>query len=89
MAKKLPSTAFKKKAEFYGYVIHNVMIGMITNESVEGDVTPELKKLTKEQMDCVAGFAGEYYARHNKKMMSQQQREDLKTAALRHGLKNC
>lgn len=89
MAKNPPSTAFKKKAEFYGYVIHNVMIGMITNESVEGDVTPELKKLTKEQMDCVAGFAGEYYAKHNKKVMSEQQREALKTAALRHGLKNC
>lgn len=89
MAKKSSPEAFQKKAEFYGYVLHQVMIGMITNESVEGDITPELKKLTKERMECVAGFAGEYYVKHNKKVMSHQQREDLKTAALKHGLDNC
>lgn len=89
MAKKLPSAAFQKKAEYYGYLLHQVMSSMIRSETVVVGITLELKKLTEERMECVAGFAGEYYAKHNKKVMSQQQRDDLKTAALRHGLKNC
>jgi hypothetical protein len=89
MAKKLPSAAFQKKAEYYGYLLHQVMSSMIRSKKVVVGITLELKKLTEERMDCVAGFAGEYYAKHNKKVMSQRQREDLKTAALSHGLKNC
>ena len=88
MAKKLPSAAFQKKAEYYGYLLHQVMSAMIRSENVVG-ITVELKKLTEDRMDCVAGFAGQYYAKHNKKVMSPRQREDLKTAALSHGLRNC
>lgn len=90
MAKKVPAEVREALEDFYAEIFHNVMLAMVKAEPVEAEYAKfheVAKRSTKEQLQKIARYAGQYYARHANPPPPREKVPALKMQAIEFALK--